>query len=466
VKIIPVIFEDHTFAQFRPLSYSLPTYEMRVGMFNLRERVRHLSGKLNLDDGYLLSRSILGPLHPDTGWQVGAEALARADEQPDTIYLWLNGRLAPGHSDLGAVIEEVRERRFVGLKDQSGLLAMACDPQEHRELLRIWENWATGLEGSGTISDPTRCIPDCDLGKNPFAAGCRTASGNESLQWIWDIVPATSRLLEADRDHVAGGAAYLRQPFGIFPLAGEDDPLWSLPQKLEPLAEDAEGVFFLGGVRNVLVGPQVLLAPGVALDSRKGPIILEGHVQVMPGAFLEGPLFIGAGSTVKSGARLYGESSYGVVNKISGEIGESTFGDFSNKQHDGFIGHAVLGSWINLGAMTTCSDLKNNYGPVRVDLGSGARDTGRQFVGLLMGDHAKTAIGSLFNTGTCVGFATNIFGGGMPPKFVGNFQWGGMEGCPDYAVDKALETARVVMARRGCELLPAHENLFRELASG
>ena len=93
-------------------------------------------------------------------------------------------------------------------------------------------------------------------------------------------------------------------------------------------------------------------------------------------------------------------------NRLAGEIGESTFGDFANKQHEGFIGHAVLGSWVNLGAMTTCSDLKNNYGPVRVDLGWGEVDSGLRFVGLLMGDHAKTAIGTLFNTGTCVGFAS------------------------------------------------------------
>jgi len=167
---------------------------------------------------------------------------------------------------------------------------------------------------------------------------------------------------------------------------------------------------------------------------------------------------------VKAGARLYGESSFGIGNRLAGEVGESTFGDFTNKQHEGFIGHAVLGSWVNLGALTTCSDLKNNYGDVKVDLGNGPQATGQRFVGLLAGDHVKTAIGTLFNTGTCVGFASNIFGDGMPPKHVPAFSWGGRADDPPYGLEAALATARVVLGRRGCRLEPAHEQLFRVLA--
>lgn len=213
----------------------------------------------------------------------------------------------------------------------------------------------------------------------------------------------------------------------------------------------------------VYCGEGVDLAPGTALNTEQGPIILDRGVRVMPQCYLEGPLYIGPGSLVKPGTRIHGESSFGIVNRLAGEIGESTFGDFANKQHEGFIGHAVLGSWINLGAMTTCSDLKNNYGAIRVDLGSGAMATGKHFIGLMLGDHAKTAIGVLFNTGTCVGFASNIFGAGMPPKYVGNFQWGGQEGCPRYAVDRARATAEIVMKRRGCLFTEAHGELFTSL---
>ncbi|MBE0565155.1 MAG: hypothetical protein IH621_04295, partial [Krumholzibacteria bacterium] len=219
------------------------------------------------------------------------------------------------------------------------------------------------------------------------------------------------------------------------------------------------------GDGGLYTGADVDLLPGTVVDTRGGPVILDQGVGVGAHVFLEGPLYLGPGCRVKAGARLYGESSYGVGNRLAGEIGESTFGDFANKQHDGFIGHAVLGSWVNLGAMTTCSDLKNNYGPVRVDLGFGAVDTGLRFVGLLMGDHAKTAIGTLFNTGTAVGFGANVFGDGMPPKHVPCFSWGGRPDSPAYARDKAAATAAVVFGRRGCRFGPDHERLFASVAS-
>ena len=204
----------------------------------------------------------------------------------------------------------------------------------------------------------------------------------------------------------------------------------------------------------------------IEIDFPAGPVVLDRGVCIEPHTYLQGPLYLGDGSRVKAGARLYGESSFGIGNRVAGEIGESIFGDFVNKQHDGFIGHAVLGSWINLGAMTTCSDLKNNYGPVRVDLGDGPVDSGQRFVGLLAGDHVKTAIGTLFNTGTVVGFGTNVFGTGMPPKHLPAFRWGGSDEAPAYDVERALAVANTVVGRRNCRLTGAHEDLFRHLAAG
>ena len=186
-------------------------------------------------------------------------------------------------------------------------------------------------------------------------------------------------------------------------------------------------------------------------------------MRVQPFSYLEGPLYVGPGTLIKAGARIYGETSLGAVCKVAGEVGESIFADFVNKQHDGFMGHAVLGSWVNLGAGTTNSDLKNNYGPVRVDLGRGPVDTGLRFLGLLMGEHSKSAIGTLFNTGTCVGFSCNVFASGFPPKFLPNFSWG-LDGTTRYAVEPAIATARVVMSRRGVAFQDVHAALFRVLA--
>jgi UDP-N-acetylglucosamine diphosphorylase/glucosamine-1-phosphate N-acetyltransferase len=214
----------------------------------------------------------------------------------------------------------------------------------------------------------------------------------------------------------------------------------------------------------VWLGDGCDLASGVVVDARRGPVVLGRDVTVLPHAYLEGPLYVGSGSLVKAGACLYGESSFGAVNKLSGEIGESTFLDLVNKQHEGFIGHAYVGSWSNLGALTTCSDLKNTYGEVRVDLGHGAEDSGRQFVGLLMGEHGKTAIGTLFNTGTTVGFSSNVFGTGFPRKCLPCFTWGDGTGSERQDVDRAMAVAATVMGRRGCTMTDAHATVFRTLA--
>lgn len=457
LRVIPVLFEDHTCAGFRPLAWSLPLYEMRVGVFNLRERVRNVMGE-NDGDGILLGRRFLADLHTDGTWQVGRGEDLAMPSGP-ACFLWLNGRLDRDHQALKSLFQAAAAGQKVFLKDEHGPLAMSCSSEHHATTLASWYAWEQGEELAGTWCDSSR-IPGI---WNPDSDGASWQEPREAaLRWIWEIVPRTAQAISSDLEYLAAGGSLTRHPFGIFPLKGHENPLWAEPTTFEPMRN--QGPSTLTGSHPVLLGPAVTLAPGTALDTTQGPILLDRGVQVMPHCYLEGPLYIGAGSTVKAGATIYGESSFGIMNKIAGEIGESTFGDFSNKQHEGFIGHAVLGSWVNLGAMTTNSDLKNNYGEVRVDLGFGSLDTGQRFVGLLMADHAKTAIGSLFNTGTTVGFASNIFGGGMPPKCVGNFSWGGQADAPAYACDRAAQTAAVVMARRQCHFNPSHEALFRKLS--
>jgi len=136
---------------------------------------------------------------------------------------------------------------------------------------------------------------------------------------------------------------------------------------------------------------------------------------------------------------------------------------YSNKQHAGFIGHSYLGSWVNIGADTNCSDLKNNYSTIKVNLNGKIIDTGSRFLGVLIGDHTKTAINTMFNTGTIVGFSSNIFGSGFPPKYISSFSWGGSENISTYKIKKSIETARIVMERRNLDLLPEEERLFEEI---
>jgi len=468
VKTVTVIFEDHNLARMRPVSWGTPVFEIRCGMFSTRERVDLCSGG---SGGVLLGRSFLRGLNGATSWKWGAEEVA-ALAGGDSRFLFINGILAPDASLVTELLALGDGPEFCWRNEQ-GLMAALVDPETAVGLANGWAAWEQTCANRDAWRDPAREVPawSGDIGEVP-SLGSPLQEGldsrqNEGPRWVWGIVPATSGAIAGDLELAREAGSYHRQPFGITALNRDIEPVWAGPMTLKSLNEGLPG----GGVEGltvdnpgrVFVGGRVDLAPGTALNTAAGPIILEHGVTVMPHCYLEGPLFIGAGSLVKPGSRLHGESSFGIVNRLAGEVGESTFGDFANKQHEGFIGHAVLGSWINLGAMTTCSDLKNNYGQIRVDLGAGPVDTGSRFVGLMLGDHAKTAIGTLFNTGTCVGFASNIFGPGMPPKFVGNFRWGGQEGSPAYAVDRALDTAAVVMGRRGCAFTPAHLDLFRVL---
>jgi len=213
----------------------------------------------------------------------------------------------------------------------------------------------------------------------------------------------------------------------------------------------------------IFIGKGAKVKPGVILDAAGGPIYIDEGAEIFPNAVIEGPAYIGAGTKIKVGAKIYEGTSIGPVCKVGGEVEESIIHSYSNKQHDGFLGHSYLGSWINIGADTNNSDLKNNYGNVKVYINGRLVDSGSQFVGLFMGDHAKSGINTMFNTGTTAGVMANIFGGGFPPKFIPSFSWGGAHGFEEYRLEKALDVARRVMERRDIKLSPAQEKVLRQV---
>jgi UDP-N-acetylglucosamine diphosphorylase/glucosamine-1-phosphate N-acetyltransferase len=206
------------------------------------------------------------------------------------------------------------------------------------------------------------------------------------------------------------------------------------------------------------------IKPGVVLDAENGPIYISKNVKILPNAVIEGPAYVGDGSLIKVSAKIYENTSIGPVCKVGGEVEASIIHAFSNKQHEGFIGHSYLGTWVNIGADTNNSDLKNDYGNVKVYVDGELIDSGSMFVGLIMGDHSKSGINLMFNTGTVVGVSCNIYGSGLPPKFVPSFSWGGaQDGFVTYRIDKAIEVARRVMARRNVQLTEIDEKLFRKI---
>ncbi len=206
------------------------------------------------------------------------------------------------------------------------------------------------------------------------------------------------------------------------------------------------------------------------LNASEGPIYIGKDAEIMEGAMVRGPFALCEYSTLKMGAKIYSNTTIGPHSKVGGEVNNSVIFGYSNKGHDGFLGNSVLGEWCNLGADTNNSNLKNNYAEVRLwDYETeGFARTGLQFCGLMMGDHSKCGINTMFNTGTVVGVSANIFGSGFPRNFVPSFSWGGSGGFTTYKTDKAFEVAKVVMERRNIEFSEMDakilEHVFEETA--
>lgn len=203
----------------------------------------------------------------------------------------------------------------------------------------------------------------------------------------------------------------------------------------------------------------------VTLNANSGPIYIGKDAEVMEGSMIRGPFALCDHATLKLGTKIYGPTTVGPHSKVGGEVNNSVIFGYSNKGHDGFLGNSVIGEWCNLGADTNNSNLKNNYAEVRLwDYQTeGFAKTGLQFCGLMIGDHSKCGINTMFNTGTVVGVSANIFGSGFPRNFVSSFSWGGHSGFTTYLTKKAFEVAEVVMKRRNIEFTEVDKSILEHV---
>lgn len=203
------------------------------------------------------------------------------------------------------------------------------------------------------------------------------------------------------------------------------------------------------------------------INASTGPVYIGKQAEVMEGCMIRGPFALGQNAVLKMGAKVYGATTIGIGCKVGGEVNNAVFMSNSNKAHDGFIGNAVIGEWCNLGADTNCSNLKNNYGEVKIYHPHTKTfvNTRLQFCGLLMADHSKCAINTQFNTGTVTGFSANIFSGDFPRKYIPNFAWGDGSGNTKFELAKAIQLAKTVMQRRGITFSSGDEKIFNHLYS-
>jgi len=300
-----------------------------------------------------------------------------------------------------------------------------------------------------------QALPDNSALKyqNTVVAARTAATGTDKL----DQIPATScdlQLYNNLSDLIHDNARMIKWDFEHFFFERDN------------FFETEPGVTVLDPY-NIWIADNVSLAPGVVIDASEGPVVLDEGSRVMANSVLMGPLYLGKGSLVKVGAKLYGSTSIGPVCKIGGEVEGCIIQAYTNKQHDGFLGHSYLGEWINLGAGTNNSDLKNNYKPVSYYSYPAASkvDSCSQFLGCLIGDHSKTGISCSINTGTVIGVGCNLWGTDLISDYIPSFSWGNATTLQAYRFDAFCATAGTVKARRGLTLGQQETALLQKIAN-
>ena len=403
------IFEDINHANLEPLSRSRPVYELVCGISTLREKIIRYFPKAKVS---LHCRKYLQPLLEVDYPQVSINKI-----DSDSC-LFINGRLLT-NENLGKIFNVKNDEDCVFMSGDT----IAAVQISGERLKTLSNNFPDVFSKENFIGLPIKDV------------------GLEYVNYIWDLINRNGEEIKRDFKCLVGK---------------------SKNSKKKTKKKIHEGVHFINK-KDVYIGSGTEIKPGCVIDASKGPVYIDRNVLIYPNAVIEGPAYIGEGSKIKSGATIYENVSIGKVCKIAGEVEDMIMLPYSNKQHAGFIGHSYLGSWVNLGADTNCSDLKNNYKTVRAMVNGLEVDSDSQFLGLIMGDHSKTAINTMFNTGTVAGFSCNIFGAGFPPKEIPSFSWGGGDEMNVYLVENSIETARSVFKRRDKTFSESDEQLFRDI---
>ncbi|MGB5529326.1 MAG: GlmU family protein [Ignavibacteriaceae bacterium] len=398
------IFEDEQYLNFEPLIYSRPVFNLVCGMTTLKEKIIRAFPKEKV---MLKCRNYLEQF-------VKAEnPKLKVNQFDNDDYLFINGRIVvPSNLKNVLKIKSNEEKVFVS---NGFVVAAKLSRNKVKEM---------DLDNAEVI--------DTKLFSNLPAEEVDVEYAN----YLWDLIYLNGKEIQNDLKFYSKSKVSVKKKY--------------------------TGVNFVNK-KNIFIGKDVDIKPGVVLDASTGPIYIEKNVTIFPNAVIQGPFYIGESSKIKSCATIYPNVSIGKVCKVGGEVEDTIIHPFSNKQHSGFLGHSYLGSWINLGADTNNSDLQNNYGSIKVQVNGRHIDSGKQFVGLMMGDHSKTAINTMFNTGTVVGFSSNVFGAGFPPKYIPSFGWGGSDSMKEYKLVKAIETAKAVFARRDKNFEKDDEEMFETI---
>jgi len=396
------IYED-CWENFFPVAHVRPVFELVCGHESLRAKIER---RLADNTFSYAVRDYLGDLfafrNPDL-------AVNESLESPAQDVLFVNGRLLASS--------------FVPAADGGEEVGKAGD-----EIVYVRAR-AASVAGAGgsSVLEKVACLAE----KLPAKEVEATVIG-----WIWELIHHNPAEIESD-----------------FRVAGKSG--------IEGKVEDF--VAIRGDAANVFIAPGAVVQPMVVIDAEGGPVTIAEDVEITPHTRVEGPTYIGP-KTILYGGKIREGTTIGPVCRVGGEVEESIIHGFSNKYHDGFLGHSYVGSWVNLGALTSNSDLKNDYGSVEMHMKGKLMDTGDTKVGSFIGDHTKTSIGTLLNTGTYLGMMCNILASGEPaPKFIPDFVWFVRGKFMRARMKDALSTARTAMGRRKVDLSEIEETLYRRI---
>ena len=396
-----ILFDDVNYRHFYPITYTRSTSDLRVGILKLRQR---LNLYLDNTDNYLIIADYLEDVYRERhpDWYI--------NQLPEDEILLVNTRTK---------INEELTKRILNL------------PLDHY------------LTSNGSLVAARLEVDEQALVADQVEAlliGMREEKLDEDVlwNWLWNLISENGEYINKDFEMV---------------FNDKDNSF-----------ETEMGVTILNPY-NVWIGENVTIKPGVVIDGSEGPVVLDEGCLLMPNCVITGPVYIGKKSVIKAGATIYENTSIGPVCKIGGEVEGCIIQGYVNKQHTGFLGHSYLGEWINLGAGTSNSDLKNNYKPIKVHSIHHEEkiETGMRFLGCLIGDHCKIGINSTINSGSVIGFGCNIYGETMVKDFIPNLRWGESSKLYGYQKDKFIETVSLVKQRRGLSLSDSEKELYMKL---
>jgi UDP-N-acetylglucosamine diphosphorylase / glucose-1-phosphate thymidylyltransferase / UDP-N-acetylgalactosamine diphosphorylase / glucosamine-1-phosphate N-acetyltransferase / galactosamine-1-phosphate N-acetyltransferase len=400
------IFEDDTFSNFYPLTHLRPTFQLRVGLYTLDER---LIRTLQPQNVRYICRKNLNPTLREGGFEPVTSAF-RVEQR----MLFVNGLVIDAYT-LADQLPLNDNEDFIALHGER-LIAAQLSPDHAREFTYYLLDQDI-TEILRHLASQVRCIQvETDIATYP-----------------WDFIARNPAMIETDIAHLPDRGIY-----------GDVHP---------------QAVLYNTAAIHIDAGAQIDAM--AVIDARDGPIRIAADVHVQPFSYIQGPTSIGR-DTMIVGGQIREGTTIGPVCRVGGEVEESIIQGYSNKYHAGFLGHSYLGEWVNIGAIATNSDLKNTYSNIRMEVNNIMLDTGSQKMGVVLGDHVKLGIGVMLVGGATVGIASNIMNG-LAPKVMPSFVWSDGSNYTEYNLDKFLSVARRAMRRRKIEMTTAQANLIRHV---